>query len=273
MRIIFSRKGFDGTYGGVPSPIINGRPTTLPIPTRQPTVTTYGDLAGNRHRLVEDLTRDRLGAGSPCHVDPDIDAGLLPRRPGWRGAFGQVAAAASHLRRQGVGPGDVFLFWGTYRTAETRAGRWRLVGPTRHLIYGWLQVAEMLALGHDGSAALNQHPWLDRHPHPRPGWDRLNTLFIAADRLRIAGLMAPHPGWGVLSRGFDLSKPGENPSVWSVPSWLHPASGGCGMTYHPPPRWLPGLCLACAPRGQEFVADVGKDARVGAWIETVLASA
>jgi hypothetical protein len=33
MKIIFSRKGFDTTFGGVPSPIIHGVPYSLPIPT------------------------------------------------------------------------------------------------------------------------------------------------------------------------------------------------------------------------------------------------
>lgn len=35
MKIIFSRKGFDASYGGYPSPILpDGRMISLPIPTR-----------------------------------------------------------------------------------------------------------------------------------------------------------------------------------------------------------------------------------------------
>jgi hypothetical protein len=34
MKIVFSRKGLDSGAGGFPSPIIDGRPISLPIPTR-----------------------------------------------------------------------------------------------------------------------------------------------------------------------------------------------------------------------------------------------
>jgi hypothetical protein len=36
VKLILSRKGFDSAAGGVPSPLIDGRPVSLPIPTRQP---------------------------------------------------------------------------------------------------------------------------------------------------------------------------------------------------------------------------------------------
>ncbi len=32
MQIIFSRKGFDSSYGGCPSPLFKDRPLSLPIP-------------------------------------------------------------------------------------------------------------------------------------------------------------------------------------------------------------------------------------------------
>ena len=45
MKIIFSRKGFDTKFGGAPSPIIDGVPYSLPIPTGDyPSVSTYRDL-------------------------------------------------------------------------------------------------------------------------------------------------------------------------------------------------------------------------------------
>src|SRR5277367_1405014 len=34
----------------------------------------------------------------------------------------------------GVGAGDVFLFWGLYRTCERSAAGWRYTGPRVHLI-------------------------------------------------------------------------------------------------------------------------------------------
>lgn len=45
MRIIFSRKGFDTGSGGKPSPIVDGRPISLPIPATRNSRTTYAILA------------------------------------------------------------------------------------------------------------------------------------------------------------------------------------------------------------------------------------
>jgi hypothetical protein len=47
MRIIFSRKGFDSSSGGVPSPIFpDGRMLSLPIPDRLSRI-AYADISGN----------------------------------------------------------------------------------------------------------------------------------------------------------------------------------------------------------------------------------
>ena len=85
MKLILSRKGFDSAAGGCASPLIDGRPVSLPIPTRMPTPTRYRDLAGEIAGLVTDLTKGRITADHPCHLDPDLDPGALPRAPGWRG--------------------------------------------------------------------------------------------------------------------------------------------------------------------------------------------
>lgn len=56
MKLIFSRKGFDSSAGGVPSPIVEGRPISFPIPTRMPTPIAFGDLAEPIPTLIEELT-------------------------------------------------------------------------------------------------------------------------------------------------------------------------------------------------------------------------
>jgi hypothetical protein len=104
MRVILSRKGLDSAAVGMPSPIIDGRPVPVPIPGRRsPSMVTYGDLGLSK--LVEPLSRGRLTAASLCHLDPYLDPDRLPRRAGWRGAFGQCGAAQTHLERMEVGPG------------------------------------------------------------------------------------------------------------------------------------------------------------------------
>ncbi|MEO1731323.1 MAG: hypothetical protein AAFR64_11360, partial [Pseudomonadota bacterium] len=104
MRIIFSRKGFDSSAGGGPSPIVEGRPVSLPIPdSKGLSRTTYGDLGLGEHAAK--ASRGRLGGDHLCHHDPMFLADGSC-------AFGQTGAAQTHLERQGVGLGDVFVFFG-----------------------------------------------------------------------------------------------------------------------------------------------------------------
>lgn len=103
MRVIFSRKGVDSTAGKCASPLIGERPVSLPIPTREPSPTTYGQLSAELRGLALDLSGGRLSGARTCHLDPDIDPAAIAVRPvGWRGALGQVSSALSHLRNQRV---------------------------------------------------------------------------------------------------------------------------------------------------------------------------
>jgi hypothetical protein len=248
MRIVFSRKGFDSSAGGCASPIIYGRPVSLPIPTGMPTATLYEDLRGDFSSLVEDLTKGRVKRTTPCHLDPDLDSSVLPREPGWRGALGQVGAAQSHLKNQGVARGDLFLFWGLFCRAEHKS-RWVFVGPREHRLFGWLQIDEIIHLGADGTRALQERPWLEHHPHVRAGWGSQNTLYVAAERLNLEEKELGLPGWGVFPTGLRLTAVGRNPSCWTVPDWLNPIRGGVGMSFHPSSSWSTDDTLQCAGRG------------------------
>ena len=53
------------------------------------------------------------------------------REPGWRPLFGQEGAAETHLANQGVGTGDVFLFFGLFRPVEKAGDGWRYVRGSR----------------------------------------------------------------------------------------------------------------------------------------------
>lgn len=147
MRVIFSRKGFDTGSGGAPSPIIDGRPVSLPIPTSGKSVTTYGDLGLGD--IVEKATKGRIGRDRLCHEGPDVHrTGMLLR---------QCGAAQSHLQNQGVGIGDVFLFFGLFNDEIT--------GERHHRIFGYLRIAEILPLGRN----VISHPCFASlaraHPH------------------------------------------------------------------------------------------------------------
>jgi Nucleotide modification associated domain 3 len=183
MKIIFSRKGVDSAAGQCASAIVDGRPVSLPIPTSMPTVTRYGDLSEPIPAMAYDLSRGRLAYDQACHLDPDIGRHALrgTRPTGWRGALGQVSAALAHLRNMRVGPDDLFLFWGLFRSCERRSTGWNYVGPRRHVIFGWLQIDEVLDLGADGSKVLKRYPWLAQHPHARAGWTANNVIFIGRE--------------------------------------------------------------------------------------------
>jgi hypothetical protein len=203
MRIIFSRKGFDSAAGGCPSPLLDGCPISLPIPTRQPTKTTFGDLRYPVPEMVTDLTRGKLNRGHMCHVDPDIDESMLPDRPtGWRGAFGQVGKAQKHLSNQGVTHDDLFLFWGLFRPVEKLHGKWRYFSRPIHAIYGWLQVSDVVL--NSGGGPLGKYPWLDRHPHVQEGWGDENVIYVANNTLNLARGNKLR-GFGVFRKPYQLT--------------------------------------------------------------------
>ena len=217
---------------------------------------------------MADLTKGRITAEHLCHLDPDLAASSLPNRSAnWRGSLGQVAQSQKHLENQGVGSGDLFIFWGLFRSVERRDGRWHYTGRSLHAAFGWLQIEEVLK--YPGSGSVVNHPWLSDHPHAQDGWGVDNTIYIASHTLNGLGIDAP--GYGMFQRAMKLTSPdATSPSRWQVPPWLHPASGGTGMTYHPPPRWQPDGGLHSAARGQEFVADIGKRADARAWVADLI---
>jgi hypothetical protein len=132
MKVIFSRKGFDTSksFGRVPSPIIEGAPISLPIPTQHRSVTTYRQAGLGQ--IVEQVSKGRIRADDLCHEDPMFFDG--------RWAFGQVGAAQSHLERNGVGVGDVFLFFGLFASLDGRDRHHRIRTSSFQRIAGsWLK--------------------------------------------------------------------------------------------------------------------------------------
>jgi hypothetical protein len=240
MRVIFSRKGFDSAAGKAPSPIIEGEPISLPIPTKRRSGTTYS-LAGLGD-IVEHMTKGRIRADDFCHEDPVFLNG--------RWAFGQTGAAQSHLARNGVGVGDVFLFFGLF---ASRDGRDR-----HHRLFGYLEVDEVRRLGCRPSESDNPEGFLRRHPHTIGEWNENNTLYLGSG----AKARSAHPR-------LCLTKPGNPVSVWSVPAWLKTT----GLTYHGNPiRWASDTELHVASRGQEFVSNIGDQAAPREWLRAVQAA-
>ena len=240
MRVIFSRKGFDSASGKAASPIMDGEPISLPIPTERRSETTYR-LAGVGG-IVENITKGRIGADDLCHEDPVFLNG--------RWAFGQTGAAQSHLERNGVSVGDVFLFFGLFASCD---------GSDRHhRIFGYMEVDEVRRLGPRPAKSDNPEGFPRRHPHTIGEWNENNTLYLGSG----AKAKKAHPS-------LRLTKPELPVSVWSVPAWLRVV----GLTYHNNPvRWVGDKELRVASRGQEFVSDIGDQSAPREWLRTLQAT-
>jgi Nucleotide modification associated domain 3 len=278
MKLILSRKGFDSSSGRVPSPIFpDDTMISLPIPVRESTL-AYTDIAGNSHasvgKLVEDLAD--IPHGYLAHLDPDLSAGSIPRMSGWRPIFGQVGAAESHLEKQGVGSGDVFLFFGWFRHVEKFSGRWRYVPKSRpmHVIFGWLQIEKRVAV----SDWPSDEKWAMYHPHFQQRFVQKfasNVVYVATEQLLLPGMQSPRiPGAGKfsgISTQLLLTKPDcDQRGIWLLPSWFSPKNRNSSLTYHGrSDLWREvagGVELSTVGRGQEFVLDCDHYPEAIRWI-------
>ena len=240
MKIIFSRKGFDSSSGGAPSPIIDGRPVSLPIPTEHRSKTTYADIGLSE--IVEAATKGRITGSNLCHHDPMFEDG--------RCGFGQTGAAQSHLAKEGVGVGDVFLFFGLFAD-HSGSGR-------HHRFFGYLRVDGVTRPGPRPTAGDQPSGFTRRHPHTLGEWNPNNTLYSGPGRVA-----------STADDDLRLSRPGRVVSCWRVPPWLRET----GLTYHGrADRWEGSDTLNAVGRGQEFVSDVGdrRDARL--WLEGIISA-
>lgn len=284
MKLVLSRKGFDSENGGVPSPIFpDGTFQSLPIPAHA-APKTYGELnpggleLGN---LVAQLTQGRISSTHLTHFDPDLDETAMPRLSNWRGAFGQTNAAQGHLRKQGVGVDDLFLFFGWFRAIEEYRGNWRYRpgAPDLHVVFGWLQVGEVLSVGAATEAFRTRYAWLRDHPHLHGERASNNTIYLARDTLRLPH--GPHdigPGAGTfkrLSPRLVLTAPGQKSRrVWQLPRWFYPSKGRTPLTYNAnPANWSrdeTSATLISAAKGQEFVLDCRGYPEVCEWLQSMI---
>lgn len=268
MKLILSRKAFDSSAGKVANPILDdGSMIPMPIPDKQPPI-RYQDvtIAGqNLGSVAVELTNGRARADHFAHLDPDLIESAYPREPSWRPLFGQVDAAQSVLTREGVGPGDLFLFFGWFRRATSSGGRLRYVpgAPDLHVIWGWMQIDEVVPVG------SVEHPaWMKYYPHIASPSGRGNTVYTARDKLTLDGVDLDLPGTGVFDHYDDrlrLTMVGGSRSVWDLPRWFAPGGTRPALGFHDKPdRWsVDGdrVRLKSVARGQEFVLDCLRLAR------------
>ncbi|MCZ4280852.1 hypothetical protein O4H49_08700 [Kiloniella laminariae] len=279
MRIILSRKGFDSQYGGGPSPILpDGRICSLPIPhTEGPFC--YQDLEsplGNLGQLLKQLSPKAAKPDDRVHLDPDLFPESLPRRANWRPCFGQHGAAQQHLAKQGVQAGDLFLFFGWFRSVDAEF-RPLPNSPDLHVIFGWLQVGQLHSLTGNPETSNFADPVYKDHPHFHGEFGLNNTLYLARDSLDFFSQRGSGttdlPGGGLFNNIHPrriLTRPGGTRSRWQLPGWFaHPTPA---LSYHmKPEKWQPdgeNWHLTSAPKGQEFVINTqGRHTAAKRWLK------
>ncbi len=280
MRLILSRKGFDSGSGRCPSPILpDGSMISLPIPDRSSPI-RYRDVVWRGEPLgdlVETLTAGRIRADFGAHLDPDLRRGATKRERGWRPSLGQERAPQGHLRKQGVGVGDLFIFWGLFRHVDEQ---FRWIGKPEHRVWGWLQIGEVAPVDGVVRTGGRRWNWAARHPHLARAPHPSNTLYVAAKKLALPKdrcSVTQVAGAGVFDAALDdhrLTAPNQmRPSVWRLPASFLPDSGP-SLSFHTAPwRWVTdgsNVHLQTVARGQEFVLDLEKCRAVAPWIADLL---
>jgi hypothetical protein len=206
MKVIFSRKGWDSSAGGKPSPIFSGGGFSLPIPDNPPNGIAYSKLNpsalpcppyGNLAAFLSKYAKN-LRSTQPAHLDPDIDRSIYPRGTGWTPCFGQENGAAGHLNNQGIKIGDLFIFYGWFDDVSLTTLHRSHVD--RFCVFGYLQIGQIF---HNPSPATTPS-WLHYHPHISNGSAyRNNRIYVASPSLSFpneSGISLPkHSGGGILN--------------------------------------------------------------------------
>lgn len=262
MKIILSRKGCDSDFGGLPSLILpNGDIAYIPIPGDDFETIAYRDvmMRTGQENLVDVISqvshymkmygkKFTVDADTKCHLDPDLDCRLFPRKEGWQGCFGQADAAQTVLEHANISIGDVFLFFGWFKHTYFENGKLKYCKEQGiHMIFGWLQIERILY-----TAEEEIPEWLLYHPHSiqrrisRPS----NCIYIGK---KYVSWNDQIKGYGIFNKENEsliLTKKGMSRSKWQLPENFRNIS----ITYHKASSWKEDY-FQSACRGQEFVFD------------------
>lgn len=220
MKIILSRKGFDSGNGGKPSPILpDGTLLSMPIPTTGSDIIKYSDL-NYANKTYLDIAKE-LNPRFPftyCHLDPDIRKSITNRNSDWKPLFGQCGSAQGHLTNHFIEVGDIFLFFGWFKQTEwEKPGKLRFVrnSPELHIIYGYLQIGEIVKEKNRIIKEFNWHPHSDEIHLERVN----NTIYVASDKLSLDNSLS---GFGMfnLKKRCILTKSGMTRAKWDLPEYF-----------------------------------------------------
>jgi len=209
MKIILSKKGFDGSWGGYPNIISGNAMYSMPIPDKESTH-TYGELKTANGaglfdtaklyypRIYADKKRIPFTPDIHCHADPNISNYFGANN--FVGSIGQVGGAQSHLEKEKINKDDIFLFFGWFR--EVKNGKF-IKGTDKYTLFGYLQIGEIIypqTLNETEKQEIEaRHPWIKDQPH----WDfnkyanrKNNCIYIARENCDFNTALK---GWGTFA--------------------------------------------------------------------------
>jgi hypothetical protein len=224
-KVILSRKGFDSSAGGKSSFIYGDCLITLPIPN------SGSGITYDRVRFDDNTKLDRVmkevgitDGPTECHLDPDLHkSSLSGRHPEWKASFGQADIPEKVLKKNNVGPGDIFLFYGWFKAIDLKNGMYKYIhnAPNLHVIFGYLKVDEVVDLGVPNTVIPE---YMKDHPHvvSRQKFSNDNRIYTGKN----AGLFH-------FNNSLVLTRKGESRSRWELPAFFENENFmGCSKISH-----------------------------------------
>ena len=278
MKVIFSRKGFDTSYGKGSSPILpNNDMLSFPIPvTEKEKGTNINKLQINNcsySKAFKQLYPKRESYIS--HFDPDLNVLTKKNRhENWKGIFGQIGAASTHLQNEMIQIGDIFLFFGSFKSTFEYNNRLEFEKQHEfHAIFGYLQIGDIFNPKNDPDR--NQYGTIyNEHPHFQ-NRDLImysnNAVYIATEEFENTKL----PGSGIFKYNskLRLSKEGYFKSYWELPLFFG-HQNMVSISYHKDlkrqRKVKDKLILHTVGKGQDFV--VSENIEVSKWVVDLITS-
>jgi hypothetical protein len=149
--------------------------------------------------------------------------------------------------------------------------------PDLHVIFGWLQVEQRIAL----QSRIGILAWAHYHPHCQViDPDPAESLYLSTPYLELPGMNIQQTGGGVFhdfAHKLCLTAEDYIRRFWRLPSWFHPSAGRRPLSYHSLQNYRlerngQTVLLHGAAPGQEFVLDCDEYPEAIPWLSQLLDS-
>lgn len=273
MKVIFSRKGFDSSYGGFPSIILpeemESKMISFPIPETNPK--GYGKKAEDIKFVLKKQNLSLKEIFEQLGIDEKINIPSTPARKGLNNtvfhfdpelqevenmrsyaAFGQSDKASSHLLSHGLDKGDVFLFFGSFKKTffENNKITYDSAMYDIHAIWGYMIVDDIVHVKNIDES-LGKYPDITTHLHYK------NKNIENGENIIICGSRF---GTFNYDDKYRLTKLGYSKTSWELPEFFKNANISYCNTVIKPSRFK------TAAIGQEFIVTNFDDPKMKEWL-------